>query len=320
MILTRTPFRVSLFGGSSDYPAWYRKNYGAVLSGSINKYCWLGVRYLPPYFEHKHRIVYGRVEEVKDINDINHPSVRECLKFAGIEDGVEIHHDGDVPARSGLGTSSSFTVGLLNALYALQGRFVTKMALALDAIHVEQDLIKEAVGSQDQLASSFGGFNKISLSNSDIKVEPVKPNPKIEESLLLVYNGLPRYADSVAASYKFDKSVVETMRDMVDEAIPIIEKGDVRELGRMLNESWELKCRLSQKITTPYIQTICEMAQKAGAVGQKICGAGGGGFILLVVEPDAQESVKKALDGFLFVPFQFEQEGSMVVFDSEVRQ
>lgn len=317
MIITRTPYRVSICGGSSDYPVWYRENGGAVLSGSINKYCWITARYLPPYFEHKHRIVYGQIESVRATDEINHPSVRECIKFMGIKQGVEIHHDGDVPARSGLGTSSSFTVGLLNALNTLQGKQTTKMQLALDAIHVEQDLIKESVGSQDQVAVSHGGFNRISFSDSEIRVEPIKVNPKIEDSLLLVYAGLPRYANDVASSYQFDKGVVRALQEMVDEAIPIVERGDVRELGRLLNESWELKQRLSDKISTPYVSTVCEMAQKAGAVGRKVCGAGGGGFILLVVEPDVQPAVKEALKGFLFIPFNIEHEGSKVVLDGD---
>jgi len=319
VILVKSPVRVSLVGGGTDYPAYYRTNRGAVLSGSINKYVWITVRYLPPYFEHKHRIVYSRIESVQSLAEINHPSVRACLEHRGIEQGIEIHHDGDVPARSGLGTSSSFTVGLLNALYALQGQFITKMALALDAIHVEQDIIKEVVGSQDVFASAFGGFNKISFSDKDIKVEPVKLSPEIEQSLMLVYAGLPRYANSVAASYQFDDGVMQEMLELVDEAIPVVEKGDVKELSRLLSESWDLKQRLSEEISNSYISTICEVAKKAGALAWKLCGAGSSGFILLVAEPDVQETIKKAMKQFLFVPFSFEYEGSTIVFDSEKR-
>ena len=210
-------------------------------------------------------------------------------------------------------------MGLLNALYALQGQFITKMALALDAIHVEQDIIKEVVGSQDVFASAFGGFNKISFSDKDIKVEPVKLNPEIEQSLMLVYAGLPRYASSVAASYQFDDGVMQEMLELVDEAIPVVEKGDVKELSRLLSESWDLKQRLSEEISNSYISTICEVAKKAGALAWKLCGAGSSGFILLVAEPDVQETIKKAMKQFLFVPFSFEYEGSTIVFDSEKR-
>lgn len=317
MLATRTPCRVSFFGGGSDYPAFYMKNGGAVLSVAIDKYCVIIVRYLPPFFEHKHRIVYRRIEHVRSVDDINHPSVRECLKFMGIERGVEILHVGDVPARSGLGTSSSFTVGMLNALYALKGEQPSKMKLALDAIHVEQDLIKESVGSQDQCAASFGGFNRIDFSDRGMKVESVRANRKIEESLMLVYAGLPRYAGDVAKSYSFDKGVVGEMWKMVDVAVPLVEKGDVKEFARLLGETWKLKCRLSDKISTPYVDTICSMAQKAGALGLKLCGAGGGGFILLVAEPDAHSAIKEALKGFLFIPFEFDYEGSKVVFNED---
>lgn len=317
MLVTRTPYRVSFFGGSSDYPVWYRENGGAVLSTAIDKYCVIIVRYLPPFFEHKHRIVYRQIESVRSIDEINHPSVRECFRFMNVEQGIEVLHVGDVPARSGLGTSSSFTVGMLNALYTIKGESPSKMQLALDAIHVEQDLIKEACGSQDQVAAAFGGFNNISFSDSEIKVKPVKINSKIEESLMLVYAGLPRYANDVVQSYRFDKGVVSEMQGMVDIAVPLAEKGNVKEFARLLNQSWVLKKRLSDKISTPYIDTICTMAEKAGAIGYKICGGGGGGFVLLVVEPDAQPMVRETLKGFLFIPFSVDFEGSRIMFDGD---
>lgn len=317
MLVTRTPYRVSFFGGSSDYPVWYRENGGAVLNTAIDKYCVIIVRYLPPFFEHKHRIVYRQIESVRAIDEINHPSVRECFRFMNVEEGIEVLHVGDVPARSGLGTSSSFTVGLLHALYGLRGETPGKKKLALDAIHVEQDLIKESVGSQDQVAAAFGGFNKIIFSDSLIEVKPVKINSKIEESLMLVYAGLPRYANDVVQTYHFDKGVVREMQGMVDVAVPLAEKGNVKEFARLLNQSWVLKKRLSDKISTPYIDTICTMTEKAGASGYKICGGGGGGFVLLVVEPDAQPMVKEALKGFLFIPFKIEYEGSKVMFDGD---
>lgn len=308
---------MSFFGGGSDYPVWYRKNKGAVLSTAIDKYCVIIVRYLPPFFEHKHRIVYRQIESVRSTEEINHPSVRECFRFMNVEQGIEVLHVGDVPARSGLGTSSSFTVGLLHALYGLRGETPGKKKLALDAIHVEQDLIKESVGSQDQMAATYGGFNKITFAGDDISVDGVAVSSKIKESLMLVYVGLPRYANDVAQSYQFDKGVVSEMQRMVDVAVPLVENGDVKEFSWLLNQSWELKRRLSDKISPPWVDTICTMAQKAGASGFKLCGAGGGGFILLVAEPDAQPAVKEALEGFRFIPFSVDYEGSKVMFDGD---
>jgi D-glycero-alpha-D-manno-heptose-7-phosphate kinase len=315
MIVTRTPYRVSFLGGGSDYPAWYQNNVGAVLSMAIDKYCVIVVRYLPPFFEHKHRIVYRIIEAVRNNNEINHPAVRECFKFMNVERGIEVVHIGDVPARSGLGTSSSFTVGMLNSLYALRGEKRQPMQLALDAIHVEQDLIGEMVGAQDQTAAAFGGFNKITFVDGGLSVTKIDVSQKIIESLMLVYVGLPRYATDVVQSYKFDSGVVSSMVGLVDEAVPVVKNGNIAEFGRLLRESWGLKQRLSEQISTPYVSTVCELGQRAGACGFKLCGAGGGGFVLMIAEPDAQESIKNALKGFLIIPFDVDNEGSKVMFN-----
>ena len=324
MIISQTPFRVSFFGGGTDYPAWYQENNGAVLGTTIDKYCYITCRYLPPFFEHKHRIVYSRMEEVRDIGDIQHPSVKATLKFMGITGGMEIHHDGDLPARTGLGSSSSFTVGLLNALYALKGIMPSKKQLALDAIHVEQNIIRENVGSQDQVLAAFGGFNRISFSgknNIDIKRITIKPErlELLQDHLMLVFTGFSRIASEVAAEQirqtpNRAKELSE-MYQMVDEAINIL-NGDnnLSDFGKLLHESWQLKRSLTDKISTTQVDDIYAAALEAGAIGGKLLGAGGGGFILLFAKPEMQIKIKERLGGLLHVPFRFENQGSQIIF------
>jgi D-glycero-alpha-D-manno-heptose-7-phosphate kinase len=324
MIISRTPLRISFFGGGTDYPAWFEKNGGAVLATAIDKYIYITCRYLPPFFEHKSRIVWSLIELVKDTSKIEHPSVRECLKFMKIEKGIEIHCDADLPSRTGLGSSSSFTVGLLNSLYALKGTMVSKEQLAKDAIYVEQDLIKENVGSQDQILASFGGFNLIEFKpGSDFRIFPVildSERLKLFHSyLMLVFTGFTRIASEVAGELvkKTPEKKVElkTMYAMVYEAIKILNSNtDLLEFGKLLNENWKLKRSLSDKITTPVIDEIYSLAQKAGATGGKLLGAGGGGFLLLFAEPEVQPKIKSELKQFLHVPFQFENLGSQIIF------
>ena len=325
MIISRTPFRISFFGGGTDYPAWYKKNKGAVLATSINKYCYINCRYLPPFFEHKYRIVYGIQEKVKKISEIQHPAVREGLYFMNIDKGVEIHHDGDLPARAGLGTSSSFTVGLLNALYALKGKMVAKRQLALDAIHVEQERIKENVGSQDQVTAAFGGLNKIVFDGDyEFIVQPVTIKPEkndlLQKHLMLFFTGFSRTASDIAAEQikKTPKKEKELrrMHEMVDEAIDILNDDDLdlTDFGKLLHESWMIKRKLTDKITTEKIDKIYESAIKAGAIGGKLLGAGGGGFMLFFVEPKKQEKVKEKFKNLLYVPFKFEDLGSQIIY------
>jgi D-glycero-alpha-D-manno-heptose-7-phosphate kinase len=324
MIISRTPFRISFFGGGTDYPAWYRENSGAVLGTTIDKYCYITCRFLPPFFEHKHRIVYSDTELVQDIDEIRHPAVREVIKFMGITEGLEIHHDGDLPARTGLGSSSSFTVGLLHTLYALKGTMPSKMQLARDAIHVEQDMIKENVGSQDQVLAAFGGLNRVDFSgehNIDIKPVPVESQrlESFQKHLMLFFTGLPRKASIIAGEQikqtPNKKRELTQMRRMVDEAVGILNgNGDLSEFGKLLHESWQLKRSLTDKIATTYIDYIYDKATQAGATGGKVLGAGGGGFVLFFVEPELQTKVKESLQGLLHVPFKFESKGSHIIF------
>ncbi len=267
MIICRTPFRISFFGGGTDYPVWYKEHGGAVLATSINKYCYITCRYLPPFFDYKYRIVYSKNEVVKDIAEIQHPSVRETLNFMKLDSGVEIHHDGDLPARTGLGSSSAFTVCLLNALYALKGKMVTKRQLALDAIHIEQDILKENVGSQDQTTAAFGGFNKIEFGGEQkIQVQPVTLNSRksrlLQDHLMLFFTGFSRTASEIAGEQikqtPNKKSELDKMLEMVDEAISILNGGDsdITDFGRLLHESWIIKRSLTDKISTLQIDKI----------------------------------------------------------------
>jgi len=324
MIISRTPFRISLFGGGTDYPVHYKKHGGAVLATSINKYCYITCRYLPPFFNHRNRIVYSKIEYTKNISEIKHPSVRETLRFMKIDRGVEIHHDGDLPARAGLGTSSSFTVGLLNALYALKGKMVTKRQLAFDAIHIEQNMIKENVGSQDQITAAFGGFNKIEFNGEEeFKVQPVTLSEEkfqaLKDHMMLFFTGFSRTASEIAHEQikkTQDKKIeLKRMAEMVDEAIVILnENSDLTDFGKLLHENWMIKRKLTDKISTNEIDKIYNDAIKAGALGGKLLGAGGGGFILIFVEPDKQKNVMKKLKNLLYVPFRFEKLGSQIIY------
>jgi D-glycero-alpha-D-manno-heptose-7-phosphate kinase len=324
MIITRTPFRISFFGGGTDYPAWYLEHGGLVLATTIDKYCYITCRHLPPFFEHKHRIVYSHIENVREIAEIQHPAARAVLDWLKVEDGLEIHHDGDLPARSGLGSSSSFTVGLLHAIRALRGQYVSKDELASQAIHVEQKVIQENVGSQDQISAAFGGLNRIEFrQNGSFDVAPVITAPDrcadLQGHLMLFFTGVSRIASEVAKA-KIDNlknRVVElkTMHAMVDEAIAILQDRHtpINAFGELLDRSWQLKRSLSDRVSTPDIDTLYGAAREAGATGGKIIGAGGGGFLLLFVQPELQLRVRERLHGLVYVPFKFENSGSRVV-------
>lgn len=325
MIISRTPFRISFFGGGTDYPRWYNEYGGRVLVTSINKYCYITLRYLPPFFDHKYRIVYSKRETVKNISEIQHPSVRETLRFMNWGYGVEMHHDGDLPARIGLGSSSAFTVGLLNALYALKGKMVTKRQLALEAIHIEQDKIKENVGSQDQTIAAFGGFNKIEFGGEQhIQVRPITLDAEkiqlFQEHLMLFFTGFARTASEIAGEQikktPEKKNELKKMSEMVDEAISVLNgnSSDITDFGKLIHETWMIKRTLTNKITTPYIDKIYETAIKAGALGGKLLGAGGGGFILFFVKPESQPKVKEKLKKLLYVPFKFDNSGSQIIY------
>lgn len=324
MIITRTPFRISFFGGGTDYPVWYKENGGAVLSTTINKYCYISCRYLPPFFDHKYRIRYTKREETQSIQEIKHPSIRECLKFSKIDQGIEMVHTSDLPAMTGIGSSSSFTVGFLNALYSLKGKMVGKRQLALDAIHVEQNLIKENVGSQDQVIAAFGGFNKIDFGGpQEVTVYPITIDQKkielLQNHLMLFFTGFSRNASDIAG-----KQIKETpsknkelkaMVEMVDEAINILNDNsdDIKDFGKLLHEAWKIKKGLTPLISTAGIDDIYNIAIRAGALGGKLLGAGGGGFIMFFAPPERQLNIRKKLKHLLFVPFRFETLGSQVI-------
>jgi D-glycero-alpha-D-manno-heptose-7-phosphate kinase len=324
MIISRTPFRVSFFGGGTDYPAWYRKHGGAVLASTIDKYCYITCRYLPPFFEHKIRIVYSKIENCQTVDEIVHPAAREVIRFTGIDRGLEIHHDGDLPARSGMGSSSSFIVGLLNALYALKGRMPNKHQLAIESIHIEQDILKETVGSQDQVSAAHGGLNHITFSpNGEISVRPITIPPErireLNSHLMLFYTGIKRTASHIAGSYVGDinckKRQLRLTKDLIDESISILaDRHDMTGFGELLHESWEAKRTLSPIVSNPRIDDIYKEALSAGAIGGKITGAGGGGFMLLFAPPGTHKRIREKLNKLIYVPFKFEFSGSQIIF------
>ena len=324
MIISRTPFRVSFFGGGTDYPTWFKENGGAVLATTIDKYCYISVRLLPPFFSHRFRLVYSIVENVAEISEIQHPAARAVLQWNGNEDGLEIHHDGDLPARSGLGSSSSFTVGLINALKALEGRLMSKDELARNAIHIEQCVIREPVGSQDQISAAFGGFNRIEfLPDGSFDIQPIILGrarvETLQSHLMLFFSGVSRYSSEVAetkiANLNSRVSELTTMRQMVDQALDILRDSSTRieEFGALLNEAWTLKKRLSARVSTQHLDDIYDTARRAGAIGGKVLGAGGGGFVLFFVPPHCQPRVREALKGLIHVPFTLENAGSRIV-------
>jgi len=323
LIITKTPFRISFFGGGTDYPGWFRENSGAVLATTIDKYCYITCRLLPPFFEHKHRIVYSHIENVQHNYEIQHPAVRGVFNWANVAEGLEIHHDGDLPARSGLGSSSAFTVGLVHALKGMRGELVSKHQLAQDAIHIEQNLLNENVGSQDQVSAAYGGFNRITFHRDDsFDVAPVTFNAarreELRSHLMLCFTGFSRIADAIAKS-KIDNlknRAVELNRmgEMVDEAIGILLNSNtpIDEFGKLLDLSWKYKRSLSDRVSTPEIDEIYEAAMQAGAIGGKILGAGGGGFMLLFAKPEKQAAIRERLKKLVHVEFNFDNLGSRV--------
>ena len=324
MIISRTPFRISFFGGGTDYPAWYRKYGGSVLATTIDKYCYLSCRYYPPFFEHKFRIVYTKSEDCKTVEEVSHPAVREILRYLKWDRGLEIHHVGDLPARGGMGSSSSFTVGLLHALYAMRGRMLSKKQLAMESIHVEQDILRETVGSQDQVSTAYGGLNHIMFQrNGEIVVQPVTLSQdrlhQLESHLMLFYTGIRRTASHVAQSYvnniEEKKRQMETMTGVLDEGIAILNSDrDIMGFGRLLHEAWKIKCSFSEQVSNSSVDEIYTKAVSAGAIGGKIAGAGGGGFMVLFVPPERRKHVREGLKNLVHVPFRFEGSGSQIIF------
>ena len=327
MIISRTPFRISFFGGGTDYPIWYEKNNGAVLSATINKYCFITARYLPPFFDYKYRIRYYKHEETKNIESIKHASVKECIKLLKIDKGLEIVHNADLPAQSGLGSSSTFTVGLLNTLHTLQNYMATKRELALEAIYVEQNLIGESVGSQDQTAAAFGGLNNISFSKERvIDVSPIiiarDRLLKLQSNLMLFFTGFARTA-SLIAREQIEVSLKKShdlnkMTEIFNEGLYRLTNNNIPldDFGKLLNEQWKVKRSITSKISNKEIDLIYETGIKAGALGGKLLGAGGRGFMLFYAPKRKHSAVKEALKSKLFVPFRFEFTGSKIVYYS----
>jgi D-glycero-alpha-D-manno-heptose-7-phosphate kinase len=324
MIMSRTPFRISFFGGGTDYPTWYRQYGGAVLGTTINKYCYITFRNLPPFFEHRHRIVYSRVELPQTTEEIQHPAVRSVLMEHNVNTGVEIQHYGDLPARSGLGSSSTFTVGLLNAVRAHQGQISSAEWLATEAIRLEQHVIKEAVGSQDQIWAAYGGTNFITFhTDGSFQVVPVVMSPErrreLESHLLLFFTRFSRTAETIAVK-KIEnllkrRDQLHCIRKMAEEGLSILQnpRRPISEIGHLLGESWRMKKELADCVTTQAVDEIYDTAIHAGALGGKLLGAGGGGFMLLFAEPKAHAAIRESLKGLIEVSFQIGSSGSRIV-------
>jgi D-glycero-alpha-D-manno-heptose-7-phosphate kinase len=324
MIITSTPLRISFFGGGTDYPVWFRQYGGSVLSTTINKCCYITCRALPPFFEYHSRISYSKVENVHKNDAIQHPSVRACLQFLKIEDGVEIHHVADLPARTGLGTSSAFTVGLLLGLHALKNQMRDKRTLAAEAIHVEQELLGEAVGAQDQVSAAFGGFNRINfLPDGSVEVNRIITTPnrleELQRHLALYFTGFSRTASEIAQEQlrmtPHKKQELESMIQLVNEAEAIVADSgrSLDEFGSLLHEGWQIKRSLTQKITNASIDEIYQAGLSAGALGGKLLGAGGGGFMLFYVPPERRALLRARLKNLLCVPFSFSNRGSHII-------
>jgi D-glycero-alpha-D-manno-heptose-7-phosphate kinase len=324
MVITSTPLRVSFFGGGTDYPVWYREHGGSVLATTIDKSCFITCRWLPPFFEYHSRISYSKVENVSANTAIEHPSVRGCLQLLGIGEGVEIHHIADLPARTGLGTSSAFTVGLLLGLYALRNQMRDKHSLAMEAIKVEQEILKEAVGAQDQVSAAYGGFNRINFDrDGSIEVKRILTSgdrlAELEQHLALYFTGFARTASEIAQEQlrltPQRTRELQTMLGLVDEAEAVVTNPNrpLSEFGRLLHESWKIKRTLTQKITNPTLDEIYEAGLSAGALGGKLLGAGGGGFMAFFVPPNRRKVLRERLKKLLCIPFAFSTKGSHIV-------
>ena len=321
MIITRTPFRMSFFGGGTDMASFYEAHGGAVLSTTFDKYCYVNIRHLPRFFDYRTHLTYSKTECVNSVDEIQHPLIREAMRLLDIRE-IRLMYDADLPARTGLGTSSSFAVGLLNAFYALKGKRVDSKRLADEAIYLERVLCKEAGGIQDQIAAAYGGLNRIDMDRNGYRVSPVvlskQRKNELNESLMLFFTGFTRFSSDIQQKTEagMDEKIAQLleMKQLVDDAESIlISKVDLREFGRLMDYSWKLKRGLSDGISTGAIDDVYAAAMKAGACGGKLLGAGGGGFLLFFVEKERQAAVREALRDLLYVPFQFETGGPQVV-------
>lgn len=321
MIITQTPFRMSFFGGGTDFPAFYNEHGGAVISTTFDKYCYVNVRHLPRFFDYSTELSYAKTERVTDVEDIEHPAIREAMKYLDMHE-IRLTYEADLPARSGLGTSCSFAVGMLNAFYALKGKYADKRRLSDDAIYLERTLCKESGGIQDQIAASFGGLNRVNFDSEGYTVNPIIISPErkavLNRNLMLFFTGFSRFSSDIQTAteknLKSKESQLIEMLGLVDDAERILtSKEDMDEFGRLLDYTWKLKRGITDQVSTDSIDAVYDRAIKAGATGGKLLGAGGGGFLLFYVKPEFQKKVQEALRDLLYVPFEFETAGTRVI-------
>lgn len=322
MIIAQTPFRMSFFGGGTDYEGFFKEHEGAVISTTFDKYCYTTIRHLPRFFDYSNEIVYGVMERTKSVDEIKHPAVRNIMKYLDMHE-LRVVYEADLPARSGLGTSSSFAVGLLNACYALKGKYADKRKLADDAIYIERVLCNEAGGIQDQIAASFGGFNRIDFRADGYTVSPIvfstDRQKELNNRLMLFFTGFSRFSSDIAQSQikaTRDKTAeLLEMKALVDDVQRLLVSGsDLNEFGRLLDYTWKLKRSITSDISNNDIDILYNKAIEAGALGGKLLGAGGGGFLLFYVEPEYQQNVRKVLEDLIYVPFEFENEGTRIMY------
>lgn len=323
MIITKTPFRMSFFGGGTDMESFFRTYGGAVLSTTFDKYCYVTVRHLPRFFDYSTELAYSKMERVTNVGDIEHPAIRNAMKMLDMHE-IRLTYEADLPARSGLGTSSSFAVGMLNAFYCLKGKYADKKKLADEAIYLERVLCSEVGGWQDQIAAAFGGMNRIEFNKDgtyDVRPIIIHPDRKrhLNDNLLMFFTGFTRFSSDLqkanATGYAEKIKQLQQMYDLVDEAERVLEDkhSDLDDFGRLLDQTWRLKRQTGGAITTESIDGLYEKGIKAGALGGKLLGAGGGGFLVFYVQPDKQNNVMRAMNNLLYVPFEFENEGTKVI-------
>lgn len=321
MVITRTPFRMSFFGGGTDIPEFFNEHGGAVISAAFDKHCYVTARHLPRFFDYANELVYSKIERVSNPSDFEHPAVRNAMSMLEMRE-MRITYEADLPARSGLGTSSSFAVGMLNAFHCMKGFRVSKRRLAQEAIKLERELCAEAGGWQDQIAAAYGGLNRIDFHEGDFTVRPIEASPErkreLNENLLMFFTGFTRFSSEVQKVNKVSDKVsrLKEMLALVNVAEGVLtdEHTSLSELGRLLDEAWKLKRGVGSCVSTETIDALYERGMAAGALGGKLLGAGGGGFLVFYVEPDARLSVCKAMNGLLHIPFEFESDGSAVIF------
>ena len=323
MIITKTPFRMSFFGGGTDMESFFKENGGSVLSTTFDKYCYVNVRHLPRFFDYSTELSYSKTERVTNIDDIEHPAIRNAMKMLDMHE-IRLTYEADLPARSGLGTSSSFAVGMLNAFYALKGKYASKKQLADEAIYLERVLCNEAGGWQDQIAASFGGFNRIDFNADGYTVHPVIVSPErkqqLNNNLMMFFTGFTRFSSEIQKANKLDDESktkqLKQMLTLVDEAESILtdQSKDLDDFGRLLDVTWKLKRQTGKSVSTNNIDNFYDKGISAGALGGKLLGAGGGGFLVFYVTPEKQAAVKEAMENLLYIPFKFEDSGTQVIY------